>query len=200
MACFAVDPPPTGLGLFALGNRAPLYAQNKEYVIKHVSDPTDYIVMDHNELEMELMKSGMDSVSFWNVWRLTPEMYRRAVEGEWVVKRDLRKLETEGIKERAEYVLDTTVNLLVAADQKRAGIRSPGHRNYYVTLRGERLPVYEKADVNSAVVATTPEGVTELFVDFAVPALNGEGTFWHVAHFGEGLSIWGYIHEDAVGD
>lgn len=199
VADFAVDAPPGRLGLFAWGKRAPYFARNKEYVAKNVNDPTDYIVLDHNDVEMELMKSGMDSVSFWNVWRLTPEVYRHGADGEWVVKRDLQKLDREGIKERAEYVLDTTVNLFVAADQKRAGMRSPERRKYYVTLREERVPVYEKADVNSKVVETTPEGVTQLFVDFAVPALNGEGMFWHVVHFGDGWSIWGYIHEDTVG-
>ncbi len=195
---FRATEEPGGLGLLLLGNRAPFFARNPEYVEKYVKDATDYIVLDHNDVEMELMKSGMDSVSFWNVWRLTPEVYRASRGGQWVVKRDLRKLEGEGIRDRAEYVLDTTVNLFVAADQRRAGVRAPEHRNYYVTLRADRVPVYEKADLNSPVVGTTPEGVTEVFVDFAVPGLSGEGTFWHVAHVGEGRSLWGYIPENAL--
>lgn len=200
VAPFRATEEPTRRGLLFLGNRAPSFAKNREYVDKRVKDATDYIVLDHNDIEMELIKSGMDSVSFWNVWRLTPEVYRPSRGGEWVVKRDLRKLEKEGIQERAEYVLDTTVNLFVAADQKRAGVRAPERRDYYVTLKKDRVSVYEKADLNSAVVGTTPDDVTEVFVDFSVPALSGEGTFWHVAHTGDEWSIWGYIPEEAVGD
>lgn len=197
---FGGDSQPEGLGLALLGNKAPFYAQSKDYVDGNVNDATDYIVLDHKEVEMDLMKSGMDSVSFWNVWRLTPEVYRHGRDGVWIVKREFAKFEQEGIRERAECVLDTTINLFVAADQKLASARSPEHRNYYVRLREEQVPVYKKADINSGVVATTPPGVTQLYVDFVVPALSGEGNFWHVAHFGEGVHIWGYIPEDAVVD
>lgn len=196
---FAAGGKPQGLGLL-LGNKAPFYARSKDYIDEYVNDATGYIVLDHNELEMDLMRSGMDSTSFWNVWRLTPQVYRREVGGVWVVKRELTKFQEDGIRERAEYVLDTTINLFVAADQKVAATRSPEWRNYYVKLRSDQVPVYKKADVNSEVVMTTPPGVTKLHVDFSVPALNGDGNFWHVAHFAEGLHIWGYISEDVVGE
>ena len=198
VAPFATDEEHRGFVSLFLGNKAPFYARNKEYIEKNVSDPTDFIVLDHNAIEMDLMKSGMDSVSFWNVWRLTPEVYRRNSGDEWVVKREFKKLEEDGIRERAEYVLDTTINLFVAADQKLAATRSPGYRNYYVTLRQDQVPVYRKADTGSEVVATTPAGLTKLFVDYTVPALNGTGTFWHVFHSEEGIFLSGYISEDAV--
>ena len=198
IAPFASDEGPKGAALWFLGNRAPFFARNKEYANENVKDPIDYIVLDHNDIEMELMKSGMDSVSFWNVWRLTPGVYRSKVDDPWLVKWEFRKFEQEGIKERAEYVLDTTINLFVAADQKLASARSPEHRNYYVTLKNDQVAVYEKADINSKAIGATPEGVTKLFVDFTVPALNGTSTFFHVAHFADGVSIWGYIPEEAV--
>lgn len=154
VAPFGAEEGPKGLGLFLLGRKAPFYARSKDYVDKNVNDATDYIVFDHNNVEMDLMKSGMDSVSFWNVWRLTPQVYRSEAGGDWVVKREFGKFEEDGIRERAEYVLDTTINLFVAAHQKLAATRSPERRNYYVKLRREQVPVYEKADVNSEVVST----------------------------------------------
>lgn len=198
VAPFATDEEHRGFVSLFLGNKAPLYARNKEYIEKNVSNPTDFIVLDHNVIEMDLMKSGMDSVSFWNVWRLTPEVYRRKSGDEWVVKREFKKLEKDGIRERAEYVLDTTINLFVAADQKLAATKSPGYRKYYITLRQDQVPVYRKADTGSEVVATTPAGLTKLFVDYTVPALNGTGTFWHVFHPEEEFYLSGYISEDAV--
>lgn len=198
LAPFDADEEPRGLGLLLLGNRSPLYARNKEYIDKNVLNPTDFIVIDHNDLEMELMKSGVDSVSFWNVWRLTPEVYRRLAGEEWMVKRDLKKLERDGIQERAEYVLDTTINLFVAADQKLAATKSPEYGEYYVNLKREQVPVYLKADTESEVIATTPAGLTKVNVDFSVPALRGGGEFWHVAHSAEGIRLWGYISGDDV--
>jgi len=183
-----------------LGITAPYYARNKQYISQNVKDVTDYIVLDHNELEMDLMKSGMDSVSFWNVWRLTPQVYRCGHDKEWLVKRDFAKLEQEGIKERAEYVLDTAINLLVSADQRRAATRSLGSGRYFVALSRDQIPVYRKADANSDVVTTTPPGLMQLDVDFSVPALHGNGEFWHVVHFEKELQILGYIQGDYVAD
>lgn len=200
IAPYGSEQEPKGFALFLLSQKAPFFTRNKDYIEKDVKDATDYVVIDHNVLEMDLMISGMDSVSFWNVWRLTPEVYRPEAGGQWVVKREFRKLEQDGIKDRAEYVLDTTINLFVSADQKIAAVKSPEHRRYYMDLRTEEVPVYRKADLNSEVVSTTPKGVTRLYVDFEVPALKGEGKFLHVAHFDEGVSVWGYIPEDVVGD
>ncbi|MBI4777047.1 MAG: hypothetical protein HY788_23185 [Deltaproteobacteria bacterium] len=173
---------------------------HKQYIDENVKDPTDFIVLDHNDIEMELMKSGMDSITFWNVWRLTPEVYQRRPESEWIIKRELRKLDDKGIKERAEYVLDATISLFITADQKNAGVRDAEYRRYYVRLRETGVPVHEKADKNSNVVARTPQGVEKIFVDFIVPALKGEGRFWQVVHFDEKFYIQGYIHEDAAED
>jgi hypothetical protein len=200
IAPFDCEQPVGALGLFLPLTSAPYYARNKEYISQNVKDPTDYIVLDHNALEMDLMKSGMDIVSFWNVWRLTPEVYRADQAKEWVVKHDLAKLEQDGIRERAEYVLDTTINLLVSADQRNAATRFPGHDRYSVELRRDQIPVYSKADTNSEVVTTTPPGLMQLDVDFSVPALHGNGEFWHVFHFEKELKIWGYIQADCVSD
>jgi hypothetical protein len=198
VAPFKADEELKGLSRFF--NRAPLFARNKEYIEKHVADPTDFIVIDHYYFEMDLMKSGVDSVSFWNVWRLTPEVYRREGDDEWVVKHELHKFEEEGIRERAEYVLDSTINLFVAADQKLAAARSPEYRNYYVTLRQEQVPLYGKADSTSEVIATTASGLTELFVDYSVRALNGNGSFWHVVHYDEDMFLLGFVSEDVVSE
>jgi hypothetical protein len=200
IAPFDREQPVGFFGPFLSGRYAPYYARNKEYISQNVKDPTDYIVLDYNALEMDLMKSGMDSVSFWNVWRLTPEVYRAEQAKEWIVKRDFAKLEPDGIKERAEYVLDTTINLFVSADQRNAATRSLGYDRYFVVLRRDQIPVYRKADANSEVVTTTPPGLMQLDVEFSVPALHGNGEFWHVVHCDKELQILGYIQGDYVCD
>jgi hypothetical protein len=198
VAPFGSDEQPTPLLAAFLGRKVPFYARNKKYVDEHVKDSTDYIVLDHERVEMELLQSGMDSVSFWNIWRLTPEVYRKDKKSEWVVKHEFKKMDKEGIKERAEYILNTIVNLFVAADQKIAATRSLEYREYFIGLKREEVPVYEKADTSSRIISTIPKGVAKLFVDFTVPALRGEGILWHVAHYEEELSVSGYIPGDEV--
>jgi len=197
---FAHEEELKGLALLLSGDKAPFFARNKDYIEKNILNPTDYVVLDYKTVELDLLTSGMDTISFWNVLRLTPELHRRKAGEKWVIKHEFRVLEKDGIKDRAEYVLDTTVNLFVAADQKLAATKSPEYRRYYVTLRKEEVPVYRKADTGSEVVQTTPKGVKTLYVDFRVAGLSGEGIFWHVLQFDEGLLISGYISEDVVSD
>ncbi len=47
---------------------APSYAKNKKYIDEHVADPTDFIVLDNDAIDRDLMKSGITTTAFWNVW------------------------------------------------------------------------------------------------------------------------------------
>ena len=181
-------------------SKAPFYAQNKDYIESNVEEPTDYIVYDYDDLELEFLKLGIDRLSYWNVWRLTPEVYRKGGEKDWVVKEEFQKLEEEGIGGRAEYVLDTTINLFVAMDQKQKALKSPERRNYHVTLHKPKVPLYEKADKTSKILGYTPEDLEKLYVEYNVPGLKGEGIFWKVAHHEGGLYLWGYIDNDDLNE
>jgi len=187
-----------GYGLMLMGYKAPFFARNKKYIDENVKEPTDYIVYDHEKLDMDLLRSGMSRSDYWNVWRLTPSLYRKDKESDWVVKEDFRKLDEEGIKDRAEYVLDSTINLILTKhlDLKRS--KTPDYRNYYVNLKNELAPIYEKADKKSKIIDTVPAGCKKLFVDSKVAALNGDGLFWHVSHLEDDLNLYGYIDNDDI--
>lgn len=186
------------IGLMLMARKSPDYARGPEYVEKYVHEPTDYIVLDHDKIEIEFIKLGIDSQSFWNIWRLTPEVYRYDRDGEWVVKREFIKVDEDGIQNRAEYVLDATINLFVLADQKQSSLKSPNYKNYFINLREDNVPIYEKADVTSNQIGTTPKGLKKIFVDYTVPGLKKDGLYWKVSHFDDGLHLWGYIADDYV--
>ena len=185
-------------GLMALGSKVPFFARDKQYLDKNVKEPTDYVILDHNALEMELMKSGVDSVAYWNVWRLTPAVYRKSNGAPWVVKNDLRKLDIDGIKDRAEYVLLATTEILLADDQNRTRTRSPDYGRFYLTLKNDAVPVFEKASKTSAIIQSTPVGVKKLHCDYSIDGLDEGGTFWHVTHWEDDANVFGFIHEDAI--
>jgi hypothetical protein len=65
-------------------------------------------------------------------------------------------------------------------------------------LARESVPIFEKADMTSKVVATTPAGMTQLDTNFRVAGLKDPGPYWHVHGLHSDLWIWGYIHNDDV--
>lgn len=199
IAPFAEASAPTNLLSQAI-SKAPYAARNKEYIDKNVRDPTDYIVLDHSEFDLDLIRKGIDTVAFWNVWRLTPEVYRSAKDCQWVQKYDFGKLEAEGLRDRAEYVLDTTITMLTSCDQKADAIRYAESRKYVVKLRREGAPLYEKASGKSPVKNHVRPGITELKVDFMVDALDGEGSFWYVFHADEEIFLYGYLSNDEIAE
>jgi hypothetical protein len=58
------------------GSRAPYYARDKDYIKKNVKDHFGYIVLDHAQVDRNLTREGIDHTAFWNVWPLTPQVYR----------------------------------------------------------------------------------------------------------------------------
>lgn len=186
------------LGLMALGSKVPYFARDQKYIEEYVKEPTDFVIYDHNAIEMELMKSGVDSIAYWNVWRLTPEVYRKSKDTPWIVKNDLRKLDSEGIRDRAEYVLLSTTEMLLAVDQNQNRTRSPDYRRFYLTLKRDAVPVYSKASKLSSIEQTTAAGIRKLFCNFSIEGLDGSGTFWNVTHWEDDAHVYGFVHEDDI--
>lgn len=185
------------LGLLARINRAPYFARDPQYIQENVKDPTDYIVRDHSRIDQDLLKDGVDTTAFWNVWRLTPEVYR-SEDKQWVIKHDFGKLDAATLADNAEYVFSTTVDMALAIDASRKAVRWKQHGRYYVKLAREGVPIYEKADVGSKVAATTPAGMTQINTDYRVSGLMGDGPYWHVNEMAKDAWLLGYIYNDDV--
>jgi len=199
--------------LFGFGSSAPWYARNKKYIQENVRDPFDYIVLDHDRIERDLASNRIDHTAFWNIWRLTPEVYKLRSGSvldstsvkKWVVKNDRKKLDADGIEQRASYVLENTIDIVLTKQLRWRATRYMSNRtNYVVTLKREEVPLYKKADRTSEIIRTTPKGVQELTVDYSCDGLKGDATYWHVTHqIGEildpqSISLWGYLHADDV--
>ena len=172
-------------GLF--GSGAPYFARNRDYIDKHVATPFDYVVLDHSQVDADLTKEGIDHTTLWNVWRLTPQVYRHGNDEPWLTKHEPPKLEREGIRDRATCALEAMVEILLARQTSRRMTKLIANRpNYVAKLKGEETTVYAKADKDSAVVGKTPPGLTEIWVEYSTPALMGNGQFWSVMHFKKG--------------
>lgn len=184
-------------GLLNAFSDAPFYARNKEYIEKHVCDPTDFIVLDHNNVDQDLLKQGVDITAFWNIWRLTPEVYR-ATDKHWEVKHDFDKLNEELLADKADYVFSTTIDIMLAIHTTKKAVKLQDRVRHHVTLVRENVTVYKKADAKSEVFGTTPLGMTLIGTDFRVTGLEGDGPYWHIFHLEKNLWLSGYIHNDDV--
>jgi hypothetical protein len=193
------DGEPQNHFLFAF-SKAPSFATTKDYIDRNVTNPTEYIKLDHSKVDSDLLKQGVDTTAFWNIWRLTPEVFRNG-EKEWIVKHDFNKLDEQLTADQADYIFSTTVDLFLAIYAHKRAIRllsRDASGKSWVALAKENVPVYLKADRTSTIVATTLPGVSKLYTDYRVTGLDGGGPYWFVeSEAGESYFI-GYIHNDDV--
>lgn len=183
------------VGLFAGDTLAPFYARSKQYIENNVRDPTDYIVLDHSRVDQDLLTQRVETTDFWNIWRLTPQVYKFK-DGDWVVKHDLDKLDTDTIADKAPYIYSTTVDVFLAMHTSRKKTKSQSYSSYVLNLKQEGVPVYAKADATSEMVGNTRPGQLSIGTDYHVPGLKGDGPYWFVRHLEKGYFIMGYIHND----
>ncbi len=187
------------MGMLEGHSDAPSYARNKEYVQKNVHDPTGFIVLDHSKLDGDLLSDGIDPTTFWNPWRLTPEVYQRA-DKQWVVKEDFDKLNTDLLASEIEYIFSTTVDVVLGLHTAKKAIKTRGYGRYYLSLRKEGVAIFEKADKTSKIIGITPPGLIQINTDYRVLGMLGDAMYWHASHFGKAHHIWGFIHSDDVED
>jgi hypothetical protein len=195
-------------GLFGPFSSAPYYAKNKTYIDQHVKTPFDYVSLDHAHLDSELLKNGIDTQVYWNIWRLTPEVYRFRTDGkftgDWIAKRDLQK-EDEASENNAAYVLDNSVDIALHLSQRKRHAKYVEHKTFFVTLKHDQVPLYTKADRSSLVQVVTAPGITRLDVTYSTVGLDDKDTYWYVIDWdrdpnktGIEKFYFGYLHADDV--
>jgi hypothetical protein len=181
------------------GNLSPDHARNREYIANYVKTPFEFIQMDHNRMTADLLKDGIDPEVFWNICRLTPSVYRRSGKAAWLVKNDLHKHDEEGLKERASYVLENTIDIVLKLNTRFRAVKSVvADRTFVVNLKNTGTIIYSKADLLSQPVGAVPDGVTELRASYGTPSFDGEGYFWRVMYVKDDLFLLGYVSEADV--
>jgi hypothetical protein len=199
--------PEKAKGIFGPFSNAPYYAKNPKYIEESVKTPFDYIVLDHANVQSDLVSEGIDPQIFWNIWRLTPEVYRYpspygSPPNEWYIKGDIQK-QINTSEDNASYILDQTINVSIHLEQRGRRERLSGHRSASVILRKECVNIYTKADKDSPIAFETPPGLRQLEASYRTIGLNGIDHYWSVWRFnktaeGGPFILFGYIHADDV--
>ena len=144
---------------------------------------------------------GLDYNVFWNIWRLTPRVYRPAAEqgAPWVIREDATV--DENIKGQAEYVLHHLTEILLQVERERQ--KSKVRQGVYagLVLAKQGIVLRRKAAAHSARLEEIPNGVDKVNADYQVDSLDGSGKYWHVVDLLPEPSlrfIIGYLHESDV--
>ena len=192
---FNSDDPPKGLlGAFS---EAPYYTRNKKYIEENVTCPTDFIVLDHSHLDQKLLKLSVNNTSFWNIWRLTPEVYKKR-DGGWIVKHEFDILDKRNLIENIEYIFNTTVDIIYSIHTTKQKTKTKEYLFFIANLNSDEIDVYEKADKTSKIIGKTPKGLFEVDCVYHIEGLKGDGPYWKIRHMGKEKYLFGYISNDYI--
>ena len=184
-------------------HKSPFHARHPDYEKEYVQDPSDYIVFDQHSLNIELMQCGIGHDDFWNVLRLTPQVFYSENNNRWIVRYQFDKLQLDEdvLKNNAEFSLQKTIEIILKVHRNKQSIKTIAKdKFFYIDLKRPEVQVFEKADKGSKAVAITPAGLIRIDCDFYIEGLATNDTYYHVVHYDneEKVYFMGYIHEDDV--
>ncbi|MEW6203643.1 MAG: hypothetical protein AB1546_16850 [bacterium] len=168
-----------------------------EDVEKYVDCPTDYIQVDHDKLEKDLMLNGIMPMDFWNVLRLTPSMYYYEDDKEWVIKDDFR--DDAYNEKNAEYCIRKTVEILLLKQRHSEQTKYIKERGAVIKTKRKEVKVFEKASANSKEIIELGAGQYEIYSSYCVRGLDDKKCYYHVLIKVDEMKYYdGFICEDDV--
>jgi hypothetical protein len=158
-----VDAPPgepMGLSFFGRGGlKAPYHTRSKEWIEEHVKTPVDYVQVNHEQIRNDALEWGVNTSTFDNLRRLTPQVFRKNNTSNWCVDYELNFPANEANEANCNYCLDTTINLLL---KKKEHVQL---RRWPKRDKSSEIPpiyidhsVYKLARTDSEVVHLVKEG------------------------------------------
>jgi hypothetical protein len=158
------------------GSKASFYTRNKDWIDNHVRELFDYIQMDHEKMRLDLLEWGVNTQDYWNVWRITPEVYRSIGGGEWVVKLTADR-DGANIHE-AEYCLDRAIYLVSKkiGHFNSAKFYARREQPFMEVIADNDIQVYASSSIASAVVGTISSGKMT-YAESLISGLDGRQYF-----------------------
>lgn len=191
---FQEDPPQNAFAWMLC--RAPLYSQSKDYIDRNVKTPFDFIVLNRERIEQQLLANKVNVKAFWNITRLSPRVYKQ--NKEWIYERTAEIEQNPNLRIDAEYILENLVDIILSHENSNK-MDKFAHRSARWAVRPKsNAHVYLKASKLSKVISQIPSSVKQLWTTSSSPGLDGSGAFWEVYHFSEDGHFRGFLHEDDI--
>ncbi|MGY0660051.1 hypothetical protein ACW18P_14950 [Bordetella bronchiseptica] len=137
--------PAAGFGVLPLllqGTKAPSWTRNREWIKENVLTPFDYIQVDSENLRVDALEWGINTVELENLRRLTPDVFRADKGGHWHVQYALQLPLNEANASNGRYCLDRAISILLRKQQHMQKRRWPPR-----VVDFEPSPIYLNAPV-----------------------------------------------------
>lgn len=185
--------------LFKGGHKAPWHTRKREWIQQNVATPFDYIQLDHERLKIDLMEWGIPTQDYWNVWRLTPAVFRAGNDAPWIKEGEIVK-HLAATEENARYCLDRVLSIILKKQAHQNSARWIRDITRFVTVQMQTAHnVYKTASLNSEIIGQTVPG-TLYHADLITPSLDLDTTdkFFKIRNIAENqqeLRDWwtGYV-------
>ena len=178
--------------------KAPYITRNNEWIKENVNNVFDYIQIDHTDLKIELIEYGISVADFFNLLRLTPQVFRHKGKNEWKTEGVFSFLHTE--RETLEYCLSTAVDSILMKENYTALHKYEPERIKVEIVVTTDTNLYSKACKNSSIIKEIKQGEKFQTHSF-IPALSNDLSFVKISEFRKHPKaefLKGYILESHV--
>jgi hypothetical protein len=135
---------PIGLGHLGRGGwKAPYWTRNKEWILKNVRDPLDYVQLDYDRWRIDAMEWGINTAELQNIRNLTPSVFRPENGAEWSIKYHTTLVATSAAPANAKYCLDRAIAVVLKKQEYGRVSRYPS--------RSDGLPILPSGYVGDKV-------------------------------------------------
>ncbi len=172
--------PNSAMPRLLLANKAPFHTRNRTWIQQNVAQLTDYVQLDHDRIGIEMLEIGIDPVEFFNVWRLTPEVYYHSDHG-WAVSEEPGD-EAAATEDNARYCLDVVVSIIRNQQSRKDVIRTRPFRQQKVRLLRDQ-PLLTRAAHDAPLEGRTLAQGAVYDVRCLVSGLDGSGRYAAIFHF-----------------
>jgi flagellar biosynthesis regulator FlbT len=182
------------------GQKANYWTKNKDWIDSNVKDSFDYIQIDHDKIRADLLEWGISTQDFWNLWRLTPNVFYDDDSKSWKVDKNLRYIKGGGTEQNSRYCLDKAISIILKKQQHSSSFKSLGYRPDYLFKVKLKKPtkLFSKADSSSKEKMVLLTDI-EYNAESVLSGLNDNQTYIKILHEENDikLTIDGYIvYED----
>jgi len=167
------------------GRKAPWHTKNKEWINKNVNDPFDYIQLDHEKVRLDLLEWGVTTEDFWNLWRLTPQVFRFKKSQKWVLKGELKYFKEGASEANAKYCLDKAILLIMKKQKHHDLSRRLSDYESWHQLKvkiNQKATLYEKASKRSKDIQQLKKGTVLNATYIVTSGLNENKKFVYIYH------------------
>ncbi|MCD4812806.1 hypothetical protein K8S19_03845 [bacterium] len=142
-----------------------------------ISDYSQLTNLSLHEIDLELLKYGLNTKYYWNIHRLTPKVVYANDKIGWIVREDFRVLNDPDIRQNCEYVLNAAIDIIDAIQNKIRSTKDTKNSILKIKLKKDNVPIYYSANKNTAEICKSKS--KNVIVDFKIQGTD-KNNYWHV--------------------